>query len=75
MVNARPRPPRLTIVELRYIVNDAISIVRRDPIGEGIEIILLALRPDLVGERVRLEGVADKRQHAPPIDHKEPAED
>ncbi len=40
MVYARPRPPRLTVVELRSIVNDAISIVRRDPIGQGIEIVV-----------------------------------
>ena len=40
MVYARPRPPRLTVVELRSIVNEAISIVRRDPIGQGIEIVV-----------------------------------
>src|SRR5687768_7560868 len=31
MVFARPRPPRLTVVELRSVVTDAITIVRRDP--------------------------------------------
>ena len=40
MVYARPRPPRLTVVELRSVVNEAISIVRRDPIGQGIEIVV-----------------------------------
>jgi PAS domain S-box-containing protein len=38
MLYARPRPPRLSVVELRPLVNDAISIVRRDPSGQAIEI-------------------------------------
>jgi PAS domain S-box-containing protein len=40
MVYARPRPPRLAVVELRSIINEAISIVRRDPIGQGIDIVI-----------------------------------
>jgi PAS domain S-box-containing protein len=38
MVFARPRPPRLSIVELHAILADAITIVRRDPAAHGIEI-------------------------------------
>jgi PAS domain S-box-containing protein len=38
MVFARPRPPRLAIVELRPILADAITIVRRDPSAQGVEI-------------------------------------
>ena len=38
MVFARPRPPKLSIVELRPLVLDAISIVRRDPIAESVQI-------------------------------------
>jgi PAS domain S-box-containing protein len=38
MVFARPRPPRLTVVELHSVVSDAITIVRRDPSAYGVEI-------------------------------------
>jgi PAS domain S-box-containing protein len=38
MVFARPRPPRLAIVELHPIVADAITIVRRDPSAHGVQI-------------------------------------
>jgi PAS domain S-box-containing protein len=38
MVFARPRPLRLGSVTLRALVQDAVTIVRRDPIGEGVEI-------------------------------------
>ena len=38
MVFARPRPPRLAVVELHAILADAITIVRRDPAAHGIEI-------------------------------------
>jgi PAS domain S-box-containing protein len=40
MVYARPRPLRPTLVELRSVVNDAVSIVRRDPLGQGIDIVV-----------------------------------
>ena len=45
MVFARPRPPRLAVVELHPIVADAITIVRRDPSAHGVQI-------DVVGEDV-----------------------
>ena len=38
MVFARPRPPRLAVVELHSIVADAITIVRRDPSAHGVQI-------------------------------------
>ncbi|HVG69906.1 MAG TPA: ATP-binding protein, partial [Vicinamibacterales bacterium] len=38
MVFARPRPPRLAVVELRPILADAITIVRRDPSAQGVQI-------------------------------------
>ena len=38
MVFARPRPPRLAIVELHPIVADAITIVRRDPSAHSVQI-------------------------------------
>jgi PAS domain S-box-containing protein len=38
MVFARPRPPRLTVVELQSVVADAITMARRDPAAHGVEI-------------------------------------
>jgi len=38
MVFARPRPPRLAVVELAGMVADAITMVRRDPAATGVEI-------------------------------------
>jgi PAS domain S-box-containing protein len=38
MVFARPRPLRLDVVELHATVADAITIVRRDPAAQGVEI-------------------------------------
>lgn len=38
MVFARPRPPRLAVVEVHAILADAITIVRRDPSAHGIQI-------------------------------------
>ena len=40
MVFARPRPPRLSAVELHAIVADAITIIRRDPSAHGVEIVV-----------------------------------
>ncbi len=40
MMFARPRPPRLGAVELRALVNDAIAITRRDPLGQSLEIVV-----------------------------------
>jgi len=38
MLYARPRPPRMSVVELRPLVSDAVTIVRRDPAGQPIDI-------------------------------------
>ena len=38
MVFARPRPPRLSLVELQATIADAIRMVRRDPVAADIEI-------------------------------------
>src|SRR5262245_33703309 len=38
MLYARPRPPRFSHVELRPLVSDAVTFVRRDPAGQSIEI-------------------------------------
>jgi PAS domain S-box-containing protein len=38
MVFARPRPLRLGSVALRSLVQDAVTMVRRDPIGEAIDV-------------------------------------
>jgi PAS domain S-box-containing protein len=38
MVFARPRPPRLAVVELAGMVADAITMVRRDPAATGVDI-------------------------------------
>jgi PAS domain S-box-containing protein len=40
MVFARPRPPRLAVVELHAILADAITMVRRDPAAHGVEILV-----------------------------------
>jgi len=40
MVFARPRPPRLALIELHTVVADAITIVRRDPANQGVEIVV-----------------------------------
>ena len=38
MVFARPRSPRLAVVELHSIVADAITMIRRDPSAHGVQI-------------------------------------
>jgi PAS domain S-box-containing protein len=38
MIFARPRPPRLGAVDLRPILADAITIVRRDPASQDVDI-------------------------------------
>jgi PAS domain S-box-containing protein len=38
MVFARPRPPQLSVVELQSLVNDAVTIVRRDPSAQSVDI-------------------------------------
>jgi PAS domain S-box-containing protein len=38
MLYARPRPPRLSHIELRPLLSDAVTIVRRDPLAQSIDI-------------------------------------
>jgi PAS domain S-box-containing protein len=38
MLYARPRPPRLSHIELRPLLSDAVTIVRRDPATQSIDI-------------------------------------
>lgn len=40
MVFARPRPPQLSVVELQSLVNDAVTIVRRDPSAQSVSIVM-----------------------------------
>jgi len=40
MLYARPRAPRLSHVELRPLIADAVTIVRRDPVAQSIEIVV-----------------------------------
>jgi two-component system, sporulation sensor kinase A len=40
MLYARPRPPRLSHIELRPLISDAVMIVRRDPAAQSIDIVI-----------------------------------
>jgi PAS domain S-box-containing protein len=40
MLYARPRPPRLNHIELRPLISDAVTIVRRDPAAQSIEMVI-----------------------------------
>ncbi len=40
MLYARPRPPRFSHIELRSVISDAVTIVRRDPAAQSIEIVI-----------------------------------
>ena len=38
MMFARPRPPRLSAVNLRHVVDEAIVMLRRDPVGSSLDV-------------------------------------
>jgi len=40
MLYARPRAPRLSQIELRPLISDAVTIVRRDPAAQSIDIVI-----------------------------------
>ena len=40
MVYARPRPPQLSVVDLRGIIGEALTFVKRDPVGQSIDIVV-----------------------------------
>jgi PAS domain S-box-containing protein len=52
MMFARPRPPRLSEVNLRHLIDEAIVMLRRDPAGASIDI-------DVKGQGGRVTGDAD----------------
>ena len=51
---ARPRPPRLAEVNLRHLIDEAIVMLRRDPVGSSLEIEIdgdsaeITVDPDLI---------------------------
>ena len=38
MMFARPRPPRLSGVNLRHLIDDAVATLRRDPVGSSLSV-------------------------------------
>jgi signal transduction histidine kinase len=50
MMFARPRPPRLSEVNLRHLIDEAIVMLRRDPAGASIEIDVEGDSPDTTAD-------------------------
>src|SRR5262245_12749893 len=54
MMYARPRPPRLAAVNLRQLIDEAVTMLRRDPVGSGLQVhidgeaIHVIVDPDLI---------------------------
>jgi PAS domain S-box-containing protein len=54
MMYARPRPPRLSPVNLRHVIDEAVTMLRRDPAGSGLQIRIegeagdVTVDPDLI---------------------------
>ena len=40
MLYARPRAPRMSHIELRSLIGDAVTVVRRDPAAQSVEIVV-----------------------------------
>jgi signal transduction histidine kinase len=38
MMYARPRPPRLSPVHLRHLIDEAVTMLHRDPVGSGVHV-------------------------------------
>ena len=38
MMFARPRPPRLSAVNVRHLVDEAVAMLRRDPVGSALDV-------------------------------------
>jgi signal transduction histidine kinase len=38
MMFARPKPPRLAQVNMRHLLNEAVTMLRRDPIGSSLDV-------------------------------------
>jgi len=51
MVFARPRAPRFERLDLQHLIEEAISLVRRDPVGANVEIALNGNGGSLTGDR------------------------
>jgi PAS domain S-box-containing protein len=54
MMFARPRPPRLSPVSVRHLLDEAVTMLRRDPVGSSLEIQIegddgrISVDPDLI---------------------------
>jgi PAS domain S-box-containing protein len=54
MMYARPRPPRLSPVNLRHLIDDALTMLRRDPAGSALRVTIdgdageVIVDPDLI---------------------------
>jgi PAS domain S-box-containing protein len=54
MMYARPRPPRLSAVNLRHLIDEAVTMLRRDPTGAALQIRIhgdageVVVDPDLI---------------------------
>ncbi len=54
MMFARPRPPRLSQVNVRHLLDEAVAMLRRDPIGSSLDVQInggdgsLTADPDLI---------------------------
>ena len=54
MMYARPRPPRLSPVNLRHVIDEAVTMLRRDPVGSRLQIHIegdageVTVDPDLI---------------------------
>src|SRR4029453_7225222 len=54
MMYARPRPPRLSAVNLRHLIDEAVTMLRRDPVGSGLRVHIdgdagdVVVDPDLI---------------------------
>jgi PAS domain S-box-containing protein len=50
MMFARPRPPRLSEVNLRHVIDEAIVMLRRDPLGSSLAIAIEGESGDITGD-------------------------
>ena len=50
MMFARPRPPRLSEVNLRHVIDEAIVMLRRDPFGSALTIAIEGESGDITGD-------------------------
>jgi len=49
-IAAKPRPPRLSEVNLRHVIDEAIVMVRRDPVGSSLEVAIEGESGDITGD-------------------------